>query len=387
MWMVNRNLEGGCKSFHNMARKPFLKCNPLLYPFTWLYGAGVALRNRCFDLNIRKSKEFDLPVISVGNISVGGTGKTPHTEYLIRLIDDFENTAVLSRGYKRKSKGFRKADINSSALDIGDEPYQIKQKFPDVTVAVDAKRVHGIEQLLNQSNPPKYILLDDAYQHRQVKAGMSILLMEQQTVHDGDSLLPYGRLREPLSNRDRADIIIVTKCADGLRPVDFMTMRKTVDAFPYQSLYFSCYKYSVPKPVFAAKKNQLIELKGKKALVVTGIANPTPLYDYLDKQLDERVNMRFSDHYFFSKSDYKKMQERFDSLQGDKILLFTEKDVSRILKDKNFPIELKPFVYSIEIEVAILNGRKNEFEAEIKRYVKTMRKRSSASTPNIQSKY
>lgn len=205
-----------------------------LLPLSWCYGLVVRLRNHFFEVGILKSRTFDTPVISVGNITVGGTGKTPHVEYLVRLLSDQMKVAVLSRGYKRKSRGFVLATKESTANDIGDEPCQIKRKFPHVYVAVDANRCEGIERLTTDklTKDTEAIILDDAYQHRYVKAGVNILLIDYNRLIIHDKLLPAGRLREPKSGKNRADIVIVTKCPDGLLPVDFLVLTKALDLYP-----------------------------------------------------------------------------------------------------------------------------------------------------------
>ena len=212
----------------------FIKVNDWMLPLSWLYGIGVKLRNWCFEAGILKSRSFDVPVISVGNITVGGTGKTPHVEYLIELLQQKFHVAVLSRGYKRKSKGFIKADANSSVHDIGDEPFQMKQKYPGITVAVDKDRCHGIDLLTSNDKHLDAILLDDAFQHRYVKPGINILLVDYHRLIIYDKLLPAGRLREPLSGKNRADIVIVTKCPKDLKPMEYRVITKAMDLYPYQ---------------------------------------------------------------------------------------------------------------------------------------------------------
>ena len=224
--------------------------NKKLRPLSWLYGLGVGFRNMLFEAGILKSHTYATPVISVGNITVGGTGKTPHVEYLIRLLKDKTNLAVLSRGYKRKSRGFLLADNDSTMYDIGDEPFQIKQKFPDITVAVDKKRTRGISRLINgeAGKDIDVILLDDAFQHRYVRAGISILLVDYHRLIIYDELLPSGRLREPVGSKDRADIVIVTKCPPDIKPMDYRVITKAMALYPYQQLYFSTHEYKPRQP-------------------------------------------------------------------------------------------------------------------------------------------
>ena len=221
----------------------FIKINEWLLPLSWLYGLGVRLRNFCFDVGLLKSHSFDIPVISVGNITVGGTGKTPHVEYLVSLLRKHASVAVLSRGYKRKSHGFIIADSSATARLIGDEPMQMKKKFGDITVAVDRDRVNGIRRLTDGKTVKDIdvVLLDDAFQHRYVKPGINILLVDYHRLIIYDKLLPAGRLREPLNGKNRADIVIVTKCPKDLKPMEFRVITKAMNLFPYQHLYFTTF--------------------------------------------------------------------------------------------------------------------------------------------------
>ena len=264
----------------------FIKIHKWLYPASWLYGAVVMMRNKLFDWEVLQSKSFDIPIISVGNLAVGGTGKTPHTEYLIKFLCNQYKVAVLSRGYKRHTKGYVLATPESTARSIGDEPYQMHQKFPSVTVAVDEKRCHGIEKLLALQKPSiDVILLDDAFQHRYVKPGLSILLTDYHRLFCDDTLLPAGRLREPISGKNRAQIVIVTKCPQDIKPIDYNIITKRLNLYPYQQLFFSSFRYGNLQPVFptmspdtnAISTNHevaLSSLTNTDILLMTGIASP-----------------------------------------------------------------------------------------------------------------
>lgn len=259
----------------------FIKIHKWLYPVSWLYGAGVWIRNRLFDWGIYKEKSFDIPVISVGNITVGGTGKTPHTEYLIKLLKPNYKVAVLSRGYKRKSKGFVLAQPNTPVNIIGDEPFQMKQKFPDIYMAVDRDRCHGIEELCNGYTAPgtEVVILDDAFQHRYVKPGMNILLVDYHRPICEDALLPAGRMREPEKGKNRAHIVIITKCPKDITPMDVRVLRKQMGLYPYQQLYFTTLNYGKLYPITRQGKEYPIANIHKDAhiLLVTGIASPAKL--------------------------------------------------------------------------------------------------------------
>ena len=254
-----------------------IKINRWLLPFSWLYGLAVIIRNELFELNILKTRRFDIPVISVGNITVGGAGKTPHVEYLIRLLKDKMKGAVLSRGYKRKSRGYVLAGNNTPMREIGDEPYQMKIKFPDIRVAVDKKRCEGIDRLTTdeETKDTDVILLDDAFQHRYVQPGINILLVDYHRLIIYDKLLPAGRLREPLSGKHRADIVIITKCPDTLNPIDYRVLSKAMELYPFQQLYFTKLEYCPLEPIFHKGLSiPLTEIRGKNVLLLTGIASP-----------------------------------------------------------------------------------------------------------------
>lgn len=254
----------------------FIHINDWLLPLSWLYGIGVGFRNKLFELGVLKQHSYDLPIISVGNITVGGSGKTPHVEYLIRLLQGHVNIAVLSRGYKRKTHGYILADENSTMKDIGDEPFQMKKKFSGINVAVDHKRTRGIENIIHDRKDTDVILLDDAFQHRYVKPGINILLVDYHRLIIYDKLLPAGRLREPLSGKNRADIVIITKCPKDLKPMEFRVLTKSMDLYPYQSLFFSTIDYDTLYPLFNKDGNKITkqQLKHTNVLLVSGIASP-----------------------------------------------------------------------------------------------------------------
>ena len=254
----------------------FIKINEWLSPLSWLYGLGVKFRNLLFDTGVLKSQSFNTPVISVGNITVGGSGKTPHVEYLIRLLQDYVPVTVLSRGYKRKTKGYQLANAHSTMSDIGDEPYQMKMKFDSIHIAVDAKRTRGIAHIINdkETRDTGAILLDDAYQHRYVKPGINILLVDYHRLIIYDRLLPAGRLREPATEKKRADIVIVTKCPKDLKPMEYRVLTKAMNLFPFQELYFTTIDYDNLKGIYNGKSLSLKEIANKKIVLLTGIASP-----------------------------------------------------------------------------------------------------------------
>lgn len=333
----------------------------LLYPISKIYGWGVALRNMLFDRNILfKQTEFDIPVIVVGNISMGGAGKTPHTEYIVNALKSHYRIGVLSRGYKRKTHGFVLATPNSHVSDIGDEPYQIYQKFraDGITVAVCEDRVKGIEEMRRVCPDINLVVLDDAFQHRYVKPTISVVLIEQNRPAYEDHLLPYGRLREPVTALNRADVVVVTKCPEEMTPMETRIFKTHLNLFPYQKLLFSSYEYLPLRPVFddaipAEKAIQLSQLTPDDAiLAVTGVANPRPFIRRL-RQFKAKVRIkRYADHHHFSHSDMESINHKFTSMSGRrKILVTTEKDAVRLRNNPYFPHELRAKAYYMPIQV------------------------------------
>lgn len=346
--------------------------NRKLLPLSWLYGLAVSLRNLLFETNVLKSKSYKTPVISVGNITVGGTGKTPHVEYLVRLLRDKARVAVLSRGYKRKSCGYVLAGKNTKVSDIGDEPFQMKQKFPDVTVAVDKKRTRGIERLISdkETKQTDVILLDDAFQHRYVKPGINILLVDYHQMILQDTLLPAGRLREPLSSKNRADIVIVTKCPTDLKPMDYRVLTKQMNLFPYQQLYFTTIDYELLKPVFPEDASQVTTLSGYNVLLLTGIASPRPLQEALTPQAASLRALLYADHHHFTPKDIERITQEFLQLPTPRLIVTTEKDAVRLKATDLLPAELRQSLYQQPIHVSFMLDQENKFNETIIGYVR-----------------
>jgi len=350
----------------------FIKINKWLLPFSWIYGLGVWFRNQLFDIGILKSKDYKIPVIAVGNITVGGAGKTPHVEYLIRLLKDKVKVAVLSRGYKRKSKGFVLADMNSTVEEIGDEPYQMKKKFPDIDVAVDKNRQEGIELLTNNTTAKDIdvIILDDAYQHRYVKPGINILLVDYHRLLLYDKLLPAGRLREPKESTVRADMVIITKCPIELKPMDYRVITRAMNLYPYQTLLFSTLKYGKLIPVYSGDEQTLDSLnKEVNVLLLTGIASPKQMVIDLKPYAKEIVPLTFRDHHQFSHKDIVKINEKYSSMPSPKIIVTTEKDMTRLINKDGFSEEVKQNMFMLPIEIEIQLGQEEIFNQKIISYV------------------
>ena len=349
----------------------FITINKKLLCLSWLYGLGVGLRNLLFEMDVLKSRSFSTPVISVGNITVGGTGKTPHVEYLIRLLKNQLNVAVLSRGYKRKSRGFVLSDKDTPMPMIGDEPYQMKQKFPDITVAVDKKRTRGISKLIAADSglDVDVILLDDAFQHRYVKPGINILLVDYHRLVIYDCLLPAGRLREPVKAKDRADIVIITKCPKDLKPMEFRVITKAMNLYPYQQLYFSTLEYDQPKAVFGDAV-LTDSLSGKNILLLTGIASPEQLLHDLQEYDSQITPLTFGDHHDFKRKDVEAINEAFASLPEPRLILTTEKDATRLMVTEGLSDDVKKQMYMLPLRIAIMQGQQEEFNQKILGYVR-----------------
>lgn len=348
----------------------FIKKNHWLRPLSCIYRLVVNTRNMMFEMGILKSRAFDVPVIAVGNITVGGTGKTPHIEYLVRALKGKYNVAVLSRGYKRKSKGFIVADENSTALEIGDEPFQIKKKFPNITVAVDKDRCHGIDMLEERDEKMDVVLLDDAYQHRYVKPGINILLVDYHRLIIYDDLLPVGRLREPVNGKNRADIVIVTKCPKDLKPMDFRVLYKAMDLYPYQQLFFTTLHYDSMVPLFGnGQEENLDVLKDKNVLVVSGIASPEQIIHDLSPHCKHIEQLSYSDHHHFKKKDLIQISETFAAMEGPKCIVTTEKDASRLVNKEGMSDEMKANIYALPIKIQFMHNKEEEFNEYIINYV------------------
>jgi tetraacyldisaccharide 4'-kinase len=344
----------------------------LLYPLSVLYGFGVSIRNLLFDFKILTTHHFNIPVISVGNITVGGTGKTPHVEYLIQLLKEKYKVSVLSRGYKRKSKGHIISGERPNTNDIGDEPAQIKFKFPDVEVAVNANRVEGIDILEARKND--LVILDDAFQHRYVKPGLSILLIDFNRRIDKAFLLPFGNLREKANEIRRADIIIVTKTPHDIKPIDRRLIMEQVKPFPFQELYFTSFKYGQLEPVFVEKLQLPDDFDSSheiySILAVTGIAYSDPFIEYLKGFSLDICHIELADHSAYNANKLNKIVNTYNSIKNDKkIILTTEKDAIKLREIDQVDDILVQNMFFIPIEVSFIDNE-NEFNNQIFDYVK-----------------
>ncbi len=354
-------------------------CNLLLLPFAFLYGVVVRLRGWFFDHGCMASS-YPVPVVCVGNLAVGGTGKTPHTEYIIRLLRGSYRVAVLSRGYGRKTTGFLLADNQTTSREIGDEPYQMKRKFPDVVVAVDEDRREGISRLLQMpaEAQPEVILLDDAFQHRWVKPSLSIVLTDCHRLFYRDRLLPAGRLREPAGGVRRADMVVVTKCAEGMTPSERRAIEGEMHLLPHQRVFFSRMAYDEIKPVFPLHAREIsredIRQKGSELIALAGIASPESFAREVRRMSDRVTPLVFPDHHAFGRGDIRRIGRVFESLSPEsRYIIVTEKDAARLVDNPHVPEGWKACMYSLPITTVFFPDG-GSFDEEIKNHITTFHK-------------
>jgi tetraacyldisaccharide 4'-kinase len=342
----------------------------LLYPFGLLYGLVMLLRNKLYDWGILKVTTFDFPVISVGNLSTGGTGKTPHVEYLIRLLNKDFKVATLSRGYKRKTRGFRLADDSSTTDEIGDEALQISKKFRNVVVAVDEDRVRGIREIKKRFPNTDVIILDDAFQHRSVKPGLSVLLTDFHRIYPNNHILPVGNLREFTSGAKRADFIIITKTYNPISPFTVRRLHGLVKPKPNQQLLYSYISYKEPTPVPGTKPHPLPEKAGMM-LLFAGIDNIHPLLEHSSRFTNYLEHIKFGDHHRYSEKDLKMIRNKFDDLfTKKKLIITTEKDAARLAYPELPSILADLPIFYVPIEIKIHNEYRKAFNDQIRNYVR-----------------
>lgn len=348
---------------------------------SWAYGLGVRLRNRLYDKGWLKQHDWtSWPIVCVGNLTVGGTGKTPHVEYLCRLLRGEGRVAVLSRGYRRKSKGYLCAASSTPPAAIGDEPWQIKHKMPDVTVAVCKDRNEGLQQLfLNNNDKPRAVILDDAFQHRRVRVGMNLLLTDYNRLASLDTMLPAGRLREPIDGLRRAQVVIVTKCPDHLSARQQHEIAETLHLSPSQHLFFSRMRYGNLQSVFLPQREMPLDgLRDvPRLLLISGIAVPK-LFERDVMALNPHVvGLHFGDHHDFTASDVEKINRAFDSVaSAGGLAVTTEKDAARLRFTEGLSAPLKASLYALPVAVTFLNHDEEHFNQLILDYVRKNRRNS-----------
>ncbi len=343
--------------------------NPFLgAPLAFLYGLAIDIRHKLFDLNLLRSEEYDIPIVCVGNITVGGTGKTPVTEYLIEHLATRYRVAVLSRGYKRKTKGFVLATVRSSFRQIGDEPKQIKLKYPEIPVAVCEKRTEGIRRLREAHPEVNLIILDDAFQHRYVEPWVNIVLMDYNNPVYRDHLLPWGTLRDRRRQLNRAHFVLVTKCPPDMNPLDMRLVRKSLDLYPYQSLYFTRMKPDTPLPLFPDQIQRPLNA-GDPVMVLSGIANPNPFIRSLSPRYKVVGQRLFEDHHLYRTSDLEEVLEQLSQLPPETKIMTTEKDAVKLTNRKKIPVEIQRRLYYLPIRVHFVGGCEPDFLRQLEQYV------------------
>lgn len=347
----------------------------LTAPISWIYAFVVAVRNKLFDWKIFRSEEFDIPIVCVGNLTVGGTGKTPHTEFLIAHLSRHYNVAVLSRGYKRKTKGFVEATTQSSYRKIGDEPKQIKLKFPHIHVAVCEKRAEGIRRLRKLHPEINLIILDDAFQHRHVEPWVNVLLVDYNRPVTRDHMLPLGNLRDSKKQMKRAHIVIVSKCPETIKPIDMRVALKELDLYPYQSLYFSRPVSGGLVALFPEHEIQTPK-PGANVVAMTGIANPNLFFGQLSRRFNVVKTLAYPDHYAYKVKDIEKLEKLLSVSPPDTIVVVTEKDAVKLSSRKKIPVSLQKKLWFVPIEVSFLEGGEKGFIRQIDQYVQTNHKYS-----------
>lgn len=340
----------------------------LLYPFSILYGLITWLRNGLYNKGIFSEIEFDIPTIAVGNLSVGGTGKTPHVEYLIRLLQQQFYVATLSRGFNRQTKGYLYADEKASALTIGDEPMQFYEKFPDIAVGVGERRTLALPQLLMDAPDTEVVLLDDAFQHRSIKPGINIMITDYKHPFTRDHIVPFGRLRESRKGYGRADCIIVSKCPKEITIGEKEKLTREINPLAHQHLFFTTLQYGNCYDFVTGTKEYILPHTG--VIVACGIANPQPLLDYLLTKTEEVKLLRFPDHYYYRDDDLEKMEDALTQLSCSfKMIITTEKDAVRLrlLQDKIVQKKLPLFI--LPLHVSFLFDEKEKFNQYVLDYI------------------
>ena len=348
--------------------KIFLKA--ILAPIALLYGLAVKFRNWLFDNKILKSKEVDCPTICVGNLTVGGTGKTPHVEYLVQLLSSHFSVATLSRGYKRKSKGFLYVEPESTSELVGDEPLQLKTKFHAVTVAVDGNRVRGAQRIVRDQNQIDVIILDDAFQHRYIKPGYSILLTDYSNLITKDFFLPMGKLRDSLSEKKRADCIIVTKCPRNISKIEQQKILKELSPASYQAVYFTTLDYGNPCPVFPEHASNFNPSKETQTIAIAGIANPAPFFSYVEQHTSLLRKLAFPDHFAYSEKKINAIFEKLNRFEGNnKAIVTTEKDAVRLKSLNQLDDQVKRIFFYVPVRVVFCGEAASDFNHKIETYV------------------
>lgn len=344
-------------------------------PLAWIYGVVTFVRNRLYDVGILKSYSPQKHTICVGNLSVGGSGKTPHVSYLVQLLKDEFKLATLSRGYKRKTTGFIQATANSTSREIGDEPLLYKTKFPFLNVFVEGNRVKGVKKINELEPDTNVILLDDAFQHRAIKCGLNIVVSEYDNLYFEDYLMPAGRLRESKSGITRADIIIISKTPEKTTAVDIRNVLKDIKPLAHQQVFFSYLKYGELYSISNTNEtiSTLNDLFRFRLIVFTGIGNPNPMLTYLREYSAGVSHLPFPDHHEYTVIDMNNIQKYYESFEGgNKLIVTTEKDLMRLKESDIWPIAERMNIFVLPVEVTF-KDKTEEFNKTILKYVRANR--------------
>ncbi|MBC7903661.1 MAG: tetraacyldisaccharide 4'-kinase [Gemmatimonadaceae bacterium] len=354
---------------------PFLRpIRILLFPFSLVYWLAIFIRNKMFDNGLLNTHRFNIPIICVGNVATGGTGKSPMVEYIVKTLKDHIKLATLSRGYKRKTSGYALANNYSTALEIGDEPMQFHLKFPDVAIAVGEERAEAIPQILHDHPDTRVIILDDAFQHRTVEAGLNIVLTDQNNLYSRDWYLPTGDLRDEKRSAKRADIIVVTKCKPDLSLKEKVEIEQELDLREGQQIFFTCIRYGMPYHLLT--KNTEYISPETEVLLVTGIANPAPLKMMLDENAKTYYELAYNDHHIFTIDDLNDVIKRFEGINAEqKMIVTTEKDAVRLVKFEKELLKLP--IYAVPIEQQFLFNEGTRFNSLIGTFIKEFEHRTS----------
>lgn len=344
--------------------------NPWLAPIAFLYGIVVSIRHKMFDWGWLRSQEYDIPIVCVGNLTVGGTGKTPVVEMLVENLRGQHKIAVLSRGYGRRTKGYLEASVKSSFLNIGDEPKQIKQKFPDIVVAVCEKRTDGIARIMSEHPEVNLIILDDGFQHRYVKPWINIILMDSTRPIYQDHMLPWGNLRDKVSQLHRAHYVIVTKCPPNMTPIDRRIVFKSLKLYPYQQLYFSSMSTGSPLPIFPDATAQRIK-DGDKVIAMSGIGNPAAFRTGLEERYDVVDSLEYPDHHPYRRRDLDTMSKLLDDSPEGTVIVTTEKDAVKMMNSKKIPPQLREKLFYIPLKITFYEDSATNFLNKLESDVRT----------------
>lgn len=337
---------------------------------SWFYGIGVSVRNCLYNMNVLKGEKFDIPIICVGNIAVGGSGKTPTVEFLVKKLSGSYNIAVLSRGYKRRTKGYIDVQLTDSYLRVGDEPKQIKQHFPDTPVIVCESRVAGVRGILEAYPSVNMVIMDDGFQHRKIVPRVNIILSDYSTPINENRLLPSGTLRDKPSQLYRANIFLVSKTPDNVKPIERNVMLKSFKMYAYQSAFFTYMRSGAPKPLFADMALEDSVADGVKVVALSGIANPKSFHQALAQRYNVVKEVVYPDHYNYKVKDVRNLADELKEMGDDVVVITTEKDGVKLTNSKLLPQHLCERLYVLPIELAFRNGDEDKFIQKILEDVK-----------------